>query len=296
MRRAIYGAPLVRPGSTLPCARSPAGGTGAPAFACDMRFSDRRSIGKSSSIGLMPRAAPPPQLFGVAHVHHFFERRRQHGWEQALVSVLVQFTYTYLFGLFSAFLLARTAHLSAPMVRRTGSADYGARLPSCDPRHLCMNKGRRQMSTIRAFAAFAVPFPCLGLPRVLQLLAAPGRRILALLRGPTLVPLPPQDPAAPRLLHGHRPLRALHRPAHKPCSVRRLPRALAVCCRCFVMFGFPFLSLNKTWPISDKRQRYGSVGIWLSGNGCRRAIRTAAESTNHRGESAENQLPLLVKR
>lgn len=39
-----------------------------------------------------------PLLFGWAHLHHFFERRRSMGWQQALLSVLVQFAYTYLFG------------------------------------------------------------------------------------------------------------------------------------------------------------------------------------------------------
>jgi hypothetical protein len=39
-----------------------------------------------------------PLLFGWAHAHHFFERRRALGWQQALLSVAVQFAYTYLFG------------------------------------------------------------------------------------------------------------------------------------------------------------------------------------------------------
>jgi len=58
-----------------------------------------------------------PLIFGVAHIHHLFERS-QNGMAimNNLVITLVQFTYTYLFGVFSAFLFIRTGHLIAPIV------------------------------------------------------------------------------------------------------------------------------------------------------------------------------------
>mmetsp|Transcript_45443 Transcript_45443/g.91688 ORF Transcript_45443/g.91688 Transcript_45443/m.91688 type:complete len:148 (-) Transcript_45443:193-636(-) len=55
-----------------------------------------------------------PVFFGVAHLHFFLERRRAHGWQKAALATLLQFTYTYLFGVFSAFLFLRTARLQAP--------------------------------------------------------------------------------------------------------------------------------------------------------------------------------------
>lgn len=57
-----------------------------------------------------------PLFFGSAHVHHFVRRRREIGLEGAAVETLVQFIYTYLFGVFSAFLFVRTGHLVAPVL------------------------------------------------------------------------------------------------------------------------------------------------------------------------------------
>jgi len=55
-----------------------------------------------------------PFLFGVAHVHHFLNRRLEVGWKKALLESLIQLTYTYLFGIYSAFVFVRTRHLVAP--------------------------------------------------------------------------------------------------------------------------------------------------------------------------------------
>jgi membrane protease YdiL (CAAX protease family) len=57
------------------------------------------------------------KIFGLAHVHHLIERSSTVHWQQNLVVTTVQFTYTYLFGVFSAFLFVRTGHLIAPMVK-----------------------------------------------------------------------------------------------------------------------------------------------------------------------------------
>jgi prenyl protein peptidase len=56
------------------------------------------------------------KIFGLAHVHHLIERSSTVHWQQNLVVTTVQFTYTYLFGVYSAFLFVRTGHLIAPMV------------------------------------------------------------------------------------------------------------------------------------------------------------------------------------
>ncbi|XP_030570299.1 CAAX prenyl protease 2 [Drosophila novamexicana] len=58
-----------------------------------------------------------PLFFGVAHLHHIAERLSV-GMElsTALFIGLFQFTYTTLFGFYSAFLFARTGHFVAPLL------------------------------------------------------------------------------------------------------------------------------------------------------------------------------------
>ncbi|XP_020798092.1 CAAX prenyl protease 2 [Drosophila serrata] len=58
-----------------------------------------------------------PLFFGVAHLHHIAERLSL-GVElsTALLIGLFQFTYTTLFGFYSAYLFARTGHLVAPFL------------------------------------------------------------------------------------------------------------------------------------------------------------------------------------
>ncbi|XP_065887752.1 CAAX prenyl protease 2-like [Dysidea avara] len=59
-----------------------------------------------------------PLFFGVAHLHHLVEwyRWRQRPLVHALLITTVQFCYTSLFGLYSAFLFIRTGHLTSPVV------------------------------------------------------------------------------------------------------------------------------------------------------------------------------------
>jgi len=58
-----------------------------------------------------------PLFFGVAHFHHMVERIRK---GQDILSTflisLFQFTYTTIFGMYSAFLFIRTGHLAAPFI------------------------------------------------------------------------------------------------------------------------------------------------------------------------------------
>lgn len=57
-----------------------------------------------------------PLFFGIAHAHHLIEwYRRNDGtsFNQACVSIVIQFCYTSIFGLFAGFLFARTGHLAA---------------------------------------------------------------------------------------------------------------------------------------------------------------------------------------
>lgn len=60
-----------------------------------------------------------PLFFGLAHIHHIMEwRRRRDGTPiiHALFAVFVQFCYTSVFGMFSAYLFVRTGHLASPVV------------------------------------------------------------------------------------------------------------------------------------------------------------------------------------
>jgi len=58
-----------------------------------------------------------PLFFGVAHFHHMVERIRKG--EDILSSFLIsmfQFTYTTIFGMYSALLFIRTGHFAAPFL------------------------------------------------------------------------------------------------------------------------------------------------------------------------------------
>ncbi|KAI0540904.1 CaaX protease [Xylaria digitata] len=60
-----------------------------------------------------------PVIFGLAHVHHFYEFRVTHPHEPAatgLLRSLLQFTYTSLFGAYATFLFLRTGSLLAIFV------------------------------------------------------------------------------------------------------------------------------------------------------------------------------------
>ena len=58
-----------------------------------------------------------PLFFGVAHFHHMVERIRKG--QDIMTSFLVsmfQFTYTTIFGMYSAFLFVKTGHFAAPFI------------------------------------------------------------------------------------------------------------------------------------------------------------------------------------
>ncbi|CAG9789398.1 unnamed protein product [Diatraea saccharalis] len=58
-----------------------------------------------------------PLLFGIAHFHHMFERMKTgFNLQTALMISSFQFTYTSLFGAYSAYLFVRTGHLVAPLL------------------------------------------------------------------------------------------------------------------------------------------------------------------------------------
>ncbi len=60
-----------------------------------------------------------PLLFGLAHVHHlldWFRRKDGTSFLNAILSILLQVTYTSVFGMFSAFLFYRSGHLVSPVV------------------------------------------------------------------------------------------------------------------------------------------------------------------------------------
>lgn len=58
-----------------------------------------------------------PLFFGVAHLHHLFERIRG-GFDKrtAIIISTFQFLYTTLFGIYSAYLFIRTGHFMAPFI------------------------------------------------------------------------------------------------------------------------------------------------------------------------------------
>lgn len=58
-----------------------------------------------------------PLFFGIAHCHHLNEHLRQ-GMPKSLAiqTCLVQFTYTSIFGIYSAYLFLRTGHFVAPFI------------------------------------------------------------------------------------------------------------------------------------------------------------------------------------
>ncbi|XP_074416340.1 LOW QUALITY PROTEIN: CAAX prenyl protease 2 [Sinocyclocheilus rhinocerous] len=59
-----------------------------------------------------------PLFFGVAHFHHIIEQLRfgQDTVFEILICAAFQFTYTYVFGVYSAFIFIRTGHLVGPVL------------------------------------------------------------------------------------------------------------------------------------------------------------------------------------
>ncbi|XP_077285669.1 ras converting CAAX endopeptidase Sras [Arctopsyche grandis] len=73
-----------------------------------------------------------PFFFGIAHFHHMIEKLRNgHSLILTIRDSCFQFTYTTLFGAYSAFLFARTGHFAAPFVahmfcNHMGFPNFGA--------------------------------------------------------------------------------------------------------------------------------------------------------------------------
>jgi len=58
-----------------------------------------------------------PLFFGVAHFHHMVERiRKGHDILSSFLISMFQFTYTTIFGMYSAYLFVRTGHFAAPFI------------------------------------------------------------------------------------------------------------------------------------------------------------------------------------
>lgn len=60
-----------------------------------------------------------PLVFGLAHVHHFYEFRKtnpQVSVVDAVARSVLQFSYTYLFGIYATFIFLRTGSLLAVIV------------------------------------------------------------------------------------------------------------------------------------------------------------------------------------
>lgn len=58
-----------------------------------------------------------PLLFGIPHFHHLHEHLRQ-GMKRSVAIQMscIQFTYTTVFGIYSAYLFLRTGHFVAPFI------------------------------------------------------------------------------------------------------------------------------------------------------------------------------------
>lgn len=58
-----------------------------------------------------------PLFFGLAHLHHIVERHRD-GMALSVIAIVsgIQFAYTSIFGIYSAYLFARTGHFVSPLV------------------------------------------------------------------------------------------------------------------------------------------------------------------------------------
>ena len=96
-----------------------------------------------------------PLFFGVAHFHHMVERIRkgQDIFTSFLVSVF-QFTYTTVFGIYSALLFVKTGHFAAPFLVHAycnfmGFPDFG---------EVANSEPRKRMFLIVMFVTGALAF------------------------------------------------------------------------------------------------------------------------------------------
>ena len=78
-----------------------------------------------------------PLFFGLAHTHHLVEWiRNGHGTLlMACVTILVQVSYTSIFGMFSAFLFIKTGHLLSPVISHSCCNMFGLPQFEALPKH-----------------------------------------------------------------------------------------------------------------------------------------------------------------
>lgn len=108
-----------------------------------------------------------PLFFGLAHLHHAVERHRAGipGLQIALMSA-VQFTYTSVFGVYSAYLFARTGHYVAPVVAHAFCNHMGVPNWSDVQQEALTGRRRRMMAAyVAGLVAWAVLLPVLTQPR-----------------------------------------------------------------------------------------------------------------------------------
>lgn len=69
-------------------------------------------------LGDTPSILITPLFFGIAHVHHMIEHltRGTLTFKASLLNVLLQTTYTSIFGIFSAYLFIRTGHMTSAIL------------------------------------------------------------------------------------------------------------------------------------------------------------------------------------
>ena len=67
----------------------------------------------------------PPLFFGLAHLHHFPERAREHGVPKAVLACVFQMLFTTVFGAMSAFFYIRTGSIASSIVAHSICNGFG---------------------------------------------------------------------------------------------------------------------------------------------------------------------------
>lgn len=100
-----------------------------------------------------------PLVFGLAHLHHFYEFRVTHPHVSLIAAIarsVLQFSYTYLFGIYATFLYLRNGSLLAVILVHAFCNSMG--LPrvwgSLEPYWLWRQSGPSVARTVRLCTAF----------------------------------------------------------------------------------------------------------------------------------------------
>jgi len=93
-------------------------------FVCALCFERFAGLKSSSRFSRTTTIFLTPLYFGLAHLHHLYEVYVQGGRTRdalvsGLVSSIVQFSYTSLFGWYASFLFIRTSSIIPPLVSHT---------------------------------------------------------------------------------------------------------------------------------------------------------------------------------